>query len=140
MTATAALRALVLAGVALVSVTVALGVSAVVADDEPAAASRATPEGEWYRAIAAPYRFESRRRATACGHSTKRPILGVAHPVLPCGAKLTLFFDGHQVLTQVVDRGTGKAGRELELTLPLARRIGLTGVRPVLWRFAAPAQ
>jgi rare lipoprotein A (peptidoglycan hydrolase) len=136
-----ALRALVLAGVALVSVSLALGVEGLRDDDEAdTASSRAVPEGDWYAAIAAPYQFERGTRATQCGHSTRRPVLGVAHPALPCGAKLTIFYDGQQVLTQVVDRGTGRAGRELELTAPLASRMGMTGVRRVLWRFAAPPQ
>jgi rare lipoprotein A (peptidoglycan hydrolase) len=140
---TTALRALVLAGVALVSVSLALGISSLRDRDEPetpATADSAAPAGDWYRAIAAPYALDSGTRSTACGHSTKRPLLGVAHPVLPCGAKLTVFYGGQQVLTQVVDRGTGSAGRDLELTVPLARRLGLTGVKRVLWRFAAPPQ
>lgn len=140
MSTSGALRALVLAGVALVAVSLALGAAKLREDEEPAAASRAAPEGDWYPAIAAPYQFERGKRATACGHSTRRPVLGVAHPVLPCGAKVTVFYDGQQVLTQVVDRGTGRAGRELELTAPLAQRMGMTGVRRVLWRFAAPPQ
>jgi rare lipoprotein A (peptidoglycan hydrolase) len=139
----AALGTLVLAGIALLSVSLALGISSIRDDDDSgtrAAGSSAVPAGEWYRAIAAPYAFDRGTRSTACGHSTKRPLLGVAHPVLPCGAKLTIFYGGQQVLTQVVDRGTGSAGRDLELTVPLARRLGLTGVKRVLWRFAAPPQ
>jgi rare lipoprotein A (peptidoglycan hydrolase) len=143
MSPSAALRTLVLAGVALVSVSLALGVSSIRDGDDSRAStarSSAAPAGEWYRAIAAPYAFDRRTRSTACGHSTKRALLGVAHPVLPCGAKLTIFYAGQQVLTQVVDRGTGSAGRDLELTAPLARRLGLTGVKRVLWRFAPPPQ
>ena len=142
MSSTAALRTLVLAAVALVAVSLALGISSVRDDSDSSAAdaSADAASGEWYRAIAAPYAFERGRRSTACGHSTRRPLLGVAHPVLPCGAKLTILYGGQQVLTQVVDRGTGTAGRELELTVPLARRLGLSGVRRVLWRFAPAPQ
>ena len=125
------------------SVSVALGVSALRdRENEPARAAvdKEAASGDWYRAVAAPYAFPRSQRSTACGHSTRRPLLGVAHPVLPCGAKLTILYGGQQVLTQVVDRGTGVAGRELELTVPLARRLGLTGVRRVLWRFAPEPQ
>ena len=40
------------------------------------------------------------------------------------------------MLTQVVDRGAGLPGREFDLTPALAKRIGLTGVQPIDWRFA----
>jgi hypothetical protein len=56
--------------------------------------------------------------------------------VLPCGAKIIIRFEGTDVLTQVIDRGTGVPGREFDLTAELARRIGLRGVQPVRWRFA----
>jgi hypothetical protein len=58
--------------------------------------------------------------------------------VLPCGAKVVIRFDGQDVLTQVVDRGAGLPGREFDLTPALAKRIGLTGVQPIEWRFAQP--
>ena len=64
-------------------------------------------------------------------------VFGVAHPVLPCGAKVVLRYEDVQVLTQVIDRGTGVPGREFDLTAALARRIGLDGVQPIRWRFAA---
>lgn len=134
MIAELALRQIALAAVALVAVVAA--VALVSADDEePAPLPQATGSG-WYTALAAPYRFPPGARRTACGHPTNASTLGVAHPVLPCGAKITILFDGRQVLTQVVDRGTGVPGREFDITAPLAREMGLTGVQPIRWRFA----
>jgi hypothetical protein len=45
-------------------------------------------------------------------------------------------FDDQDVLTQVVDRGAGLPGREFDLTPALAKRIGLSGVQQIQWRFA----
>jgi hypothetical protein len=60
----------------------------------------------------------------------------VAHPVLPCGTKLFLAYGDQEVLTEVVDRGSGAPGRVFDVTQPLARRLGLSGVQTVRWRFA----
>jgi hypothetical protein len=129
-------RQLALAGIALLAL-----VAAVVlvrhARDEPAAAGGPPPvAAEWRSALAAPYAFRKGAELTACGQHTAAAILGVAHPVLPCGAKVVIRFDGQDVLTQVVDRGAGLPGREFDLTPALAERIGLEGVQKIEWRFA----
>lgn len=124
-----------LAAVALLAVVAALAITQSERADDGGARSQAAAM-PWYSALAAPYRFPPGARRTACGYATNASTLGVAHPVLPCGAKITILFDGRQVLTQVVDRGTGVPGREFDVTAPLARRMGLRGVRPIRWRFA----
>ena len=132
-------RAVALAGVALLAVVAALAVNAR-AEDEPERpelpASVPAPRGGWYEATAAPYRFKPGVERTACGHPARASTLGVAHPVLPCQTKLFLVYEDTQVLTQVIDRGTGAVGREFELTAPLARMIGLDSVAQIRWRFA----
>ena len=131
-------RALVLGLVALVSGVVAVAV--VRADDDGGGArirSVEPPEGGWYEGLAAPYRIDTEAGLTACGQPATETLSGLAHPVLPCGAKLVVRYAGRTVLSQVVDRGTGRAGRELELTTALAAEVGLRGVEPVEWRFAA---
>jgi rare lipoprotein A (peptidoglycan hydrolase) len=62
--------------------------------------------------------------------------MGVAHPVLPCGAKVYLSYGGRRVLTQVIDRGPNKPGREFGVAKPLADEIGLHGTKPIRWSFA----
>jgi hypothetical protein len=128
-------RQIALAAVALLAVVVALAVTQSERDPDETRQPQvaATP---WYSALAAPYRFPPGTRRTACGYPTNASTLGVAHPVLPCGAKITILFDGRQVLTQVVDKGTGVPGREFDVTAPLARRMGLRGIKPIKWRFA----
>lgn len=131
-------RVLVLGLVALVSGVVAVAVVRA-AEDDGAADVRSVepPEGGWYEGLAAPYRVDSEAELTACGQPATERLSGLAHPVLPCGAKLVVRYAGRTVLSQVVDRGTGRAGRELELTAALAAEVGLRGVEPVQWRFAA---
>ena len=129
-------RQIALAGVALLAIVVAI-VLVQRARDDPGAAAAAPPVAtEWKRALAGPYTLPAGTKLTACGQRASESILGVAHPVLPCGAKVVIRFDGKDVLTQVVDRGAGLPGREFDLTPALAKRIGLTGVQPIDWRFA----
>ena len=133
-------RQVALAGAALLALVAALALVARAEDSPPEAAlprSVPAPGGGWYQAIGAPYRFRAGVERTACGHAARAETLGVAHPVLPCGAKLVIRYAGRTVLSQVVDRGTGRPGRELELTAALAADVGLRGVEPVQWRFAA---
>ena len=132
-----ALREIALAGVALVAVVTALAIAAAREDEAEATAVSVPVAGEgWYRALAAPYRVERVGEQTTCGHEATPQTLGVAHPVLPCGAKVYLAFRGKQVLTQVIDRGTGVPGREFDVTTALAKLMGLRGTRRIEWRFA----
>lgn len=125
--------------VALAAVAVALAVArAADGSDGPAAVrSVEPPEGGWYEGLAAPYRLNTKAELTACGQRATDKLRGLAHPVLPCGAKIVVRYAGREALTQVVDRGSGRPGRELELTAALAAELSLRGVEPVQWRFAA---
>jgi rare lipoprotein A (peptidoglycan hydrolase) len=125
--------------IALVAVAVGLAVAHAADSDASAPEIRSVevPEGGWYEALAAPYRVDTEAQLTACGQVAQENLPGLAHPVLPCGAKIVLRYAGREVLTQIVDRGTGRPGRELELTTALAAELSLRGVEPVQWRFAA---
>lgn len=129
-----------LAGIALLGIAVALALAAWGNDgsspEDEARRSVPAPGGGWYRTLAAPYRLRPSEKRTACGQRATPKTLGVAHAVLPCGAKIVLRFEGTEVLTQVIDRASGVPGREFDVTAALARRIGLRGVQPIRWRFA----
>ncbi|MGH3104957.1 MAG: RlpA-like double-psi beta-barrel domain-containing protein [Gaiellaceae bacterium] len=128
-----------LAGIALLAVVVALALAAFVrgsSGDEAERRSVPVPGTGWYPALAAPYRLDTASKRTACGHRATEKTLGVAHPVLPCGAKITIRYDDKAVLTQVIDRGVGVPGREFDITTALAVKLGLRGVQPIRWRFA----
>jgi hypothetical protein len=132
-------RLIVLAGAGLLAVVAALAVQGFGEDTvvEPRERSVPAPGGGWYQAVAAPYRLKARDKRTDCGYRAGPKTLGVAHPVLPCGAKLFIRYHDVEVLTQVIDRGTGAPGREFDITAPLARELGVQGVQPIRWRFAA---
>ncbi len=90
----------------------------------------------WYTALA-----DVRTRAlgghpSGCGTLLRPDTLGVAHPVLPCGAKLFIRYGGKTVLTEVVDRGPYAPQPDLEVTPALADLLGLTGEQTVRWTFA----
>ena len=132
-------RVLALGAVALLAGVAALAVSSIRADAaEPETELRAIPApgGGWYRALAAGRRGARVGRRTACGHILRRDTVGVAHPVLPCDAKIYIRFGGRNVLTQVIDRGPYVPGREFELTRRLAELVALRGTQPIEWRFA----
>jgi hypothetical protein len=132
MTAVAGSRAVVLAGVALLGVAIALALS------RPTRHSALPPPaGPWYAALAAPYVPSTKTKKSACGVLIRPTTIGVAHPVLPCGARLYIEFGGRQVLTQVIDRGHTAPGRVFDVTEALAKLIGLQGTQTIRWRFAS---
>src|SRR6185312_10097012 len=101
-------REFALAAVALLAAAIALAVAAKTrshSNDLPAAVgsypARARSSG--------PAAFG---RRTACGTVIRKKTEGVAHPVLPCGARIYITYNGKHVLTQVIDRGPSRADRE----------------------------
>jgi rare lipoprotein A len=126
-------REIALAGVALLAAVVSL---ALVAGRSSSDSTIPKPAGAWYSALAGvrvPGGFGTR---TACGQVLRPVTAGVSHPVLPCGAKIFLSFDGKNVLTQVIDRGPYVPGREFDLTEPLAAKLGVRGVQRLRWAYA----
>jgi hypothetical protein len=73
---------------------------------------------------------------TACGVTIGPKTYGVAHPSLPCGARVFIAYGHTQVLTEVLERGPYVPGLELDLTPALAARLGIEAVTSVRWRFA----
>jgi len=92
--------------------------------------------GPYYTSRAAPYGPTPSHRRTACGEAFTPTLEGIAHPTLPCGVKVYILFRGHQVLTEVVDRGPTVPGRDFDITKGLADRIGLHGTQSIQWRYA----
>jgi rare lipoprotein A (peptidoglycan hydrolase) len=126
------MRAAGLAGVALVALAVALAV----AHRHHHARALPPPAGTWYTALAAPYTPSSTTKKSACGVDIGPDTAGVAHPVLPCGAKIYVKLGTKEVLTQVIDRGHVVPGREFDITQALAKLLGLQGTQTIQWRFA----
>jgi rare lipoprotein A len=125
-------RLVALAAVALLAGALALAL----AGGPDADGGELQPVGRWYEARVAPYGPGLYGRPTACGPELTRATRGIAHPVLPCGAKLFLSYGDREVATEVVDRGPHTQGREFEVTEALAEELGLAGVQALRWRFA----
>ena len=139
MTAPLIQRAFWLAGITLVAAIAALAITRRDAGSNrnlPGAIAVPGTENGYYTAKAAPYGPTAAHRRTACGKPFLPTAEGVAHPVLPCGVRLYIRFQGREVLTQVVDRGPNVPGRDLDITKALANRLDLHGTQTIQWRFA----
>ncbi len=132
MRANVALRELALAAIALLAVVAALAVT-----QRTRGHTDTTPQPEGsYRTLAGSSGPAVFGRRTACGGVLRSDTVGVAHPTLPCGARIFVTYNGTTVLTQVVDRGPYEQGRQFDLTDALARRLGLRGVQTIEWSYA----
>jgi len=117
-------RPVLFALAALMSLTTALGISTVRADqwqdddDPPPKLGRASYYG---------YGFAGRR--TASGDVFRPEELTAAHRFLPLGTKVrvTNLDNGLSVLVTITDRGPYIRGRHLDLSLGAAREIGMVG-------------
>ena len=139
MSAGVAQRQVALIGIALLAVMVALALASPRlggTDEDSVPASVPAPGGGWYSALASTQAEAELARRTACGHILEIGSVGVAHPVLPCGAKLWIGYNDREVLTQVIDRGPVVPGRAFLLTPALAKELDLRGTQRVRWRFA----
>jgi len=132
-------RAVWLAGITLIAAIVAVAITQREFGNNrnlPGAVVVPGTENGYYTAKAAPYGPTANHQRTACGKPFLKTTEGVAHPVLPCGVRLYIRFQGREVLTQVVDRGPNVPGRDLDLTKALANRLDLHGTQTIQWRFA----
>jgi rare lipoprotein A (RlpA)-like double-psi beta-barrel protein len=125
-------RLAVLAGVVLLAAVVALAVRS----RHHQATRTLPPSVGSYTALAGSSGVIAYGRHTTCGQVIGPKTEGVAQPVLPCGVKLYLGYQGRHVLTQVIDRGPDVPGRQFDLTEALARRLGLVGVQRITWSYA----
>jgi Lytic transglycolase len=126
------MRELALAGLALLAGVVAL---AVVEQTRGGGEPAAQREGS-YHAVAGSSGPAAFGRRTACGSILRPATMGVAHPTLPCGARVFITYNGKTVLTQVLDRGPHVPGRQFDLTDALARYLGLRGAKQISWSYA----
>lgn len=133
MTPRLAQREIALAGVALLAAVISLALTSGRSDDS---SKLPRPAGTWYTALAGPRGPASFGKRTACGETLAADTVGVAHPVLPCGAKIYVAFGDRQVLTQVIDRGPYVPGRQFDLTDALAAKLGVRGVQQIEWAYA----
>jgi hypothetical protein len=104
--------------------------------DSPAGPTLPARVGNWYQARAAPLRADLEGTTTACGVELRAQTMGLADPVLPCGAKIYVGFGDEDVLTQVIATGPGPAGTRFGLTPALAESLGIERPVTVRWSYA----
>jgi rare lipoprotein A (peptidoglycan hydrolase) len=73
---------------------------------------------------------------TACGATLHRNTLGVAHRSLPCGTTVKFVYQGHALVTQVIDRGPYVHDRAWDLTQAASEALELDGVGQVRYAVA----
>jgi hypothetical protein len=62
---------------------------------------------------------------TACGQILHKTTMGVAHRTLPCGTKVSLYYNGRTIVVPVIDRGPYANGADWDLTEATARALGM---------------
>ena len=133
-------RAVWLVGICFVAVLAAVVISQRTRDSTdqtlPGAVTVPGTSSGYYTGRAAPYSPSGANARTACGQPFTDQTQGVAHPVLPCGVRIYIRFQGKEVLTEVIDRGPSVPGRDFGITKALANRLGLHGSQTIQWRFA----
>jgi rare lipoprotein A len=92
--------------------------------------------GPWRYARAAPLGRQLEGATTACGVRLRRSSMGIADPVLPCGAKLYVGYGGEDVLTQVIATGPVARGARFGITPALAEELGIEHGVTVRWSYA----
>jgi hypothetical protein len=65
---------------------------------------------------------------TACGQVLRPSTIGVAHRSLPCGTTVKFVYEGHALITQVIDRGPYVKGRSWDLTTAASEALEFEGV------------
>ena len=123
-------RQAALAGVALVGALGAIALTRIGDDPEPP--PRAVVE--WREARVGI--LTAAGEITVCDVTLTASTVGVAHPVLPCGAELLLEHEDRRARAEVVARGTVEGGHDFDVTPTLARRLGVEDEAVVRWRFA----
>jgi hypothetical protein len=93
--------------------------------------------GSWYHARAAPMSRDLEGTTTACGVRLSAKSLGIADPVLPCGAKLYIGYGDQDVLTQVIAVGPAPGGARFGVTPALAQTLGIERTVTVRWGYPA---
>jgi hypothetical protein len=104
--------------------------------DSPPGPNLPARVGNWYQARAAPLRADLEGTTTACGVELGRQTMGLADPVLPCGAKIYVGYGDEDVLTQVVATGPGPVGTRFGLTPALAQSLGIERPVTIRWSYA----
>jgi rare lipoprotein A len=75
-------------------------------------------------------------RHTACGEELQPNTIGVANRTLPCGTTVKFAYHGHELITQVIDRGPYTRGNSWDLTNGARLALGFNGAGQVQYAVA----
>jgi rare lipoprotein A (peptidoglycan hydrolase) len=75
-------------------------------------------------------------RQTACGQILRPGTIGVAHRNLPCGTTVKFSYEGHILITKVIDRGPYTKGNSWDLTNGARLALGFEGSDQVQYALA----
>ncbi len=126
---------IILAAVGLLAAVIGFAIASGRGDDEGGGLPARV--GSWYNARAAPMSRELEGTTTACGVRLNARSLGIADPVLPCGAKLYIGYGDQDVLTQVIAVGPAPGGARFGMTPALAQTLGIEKTVTVRWGYPA---
>jgi len=98
-----------------------------VRSSDVAGAPRAPEETDVRKMVASYYASVLEGNPTASGEPYEPERYTAAHKSLPLGTELEVAYGGEVVEVVVNDRGPFVEGRDIDLSLAAARRIGLTG-------------
>jgi rare lipoprotein A len=73
---------------------------------------------------------------TACGQTMRPGTIGVAHRTLPCGTTVKINYQGHSLVTKVIDRGPYTPGNDFDLTNGARLALDFEGVGQVRYAVA----
>ena len=130
-------RQILLAGVALVATLATLALHRAGVGAEQPSDATAPVAGRWYDATVGTFGRGAYGGVTACDVTLRQDVRGVAHPVLPCGARLVVAHGAREAETRVIDRAAYGPGQDFALTEALAADLGVTGAGTVRWRFSS---
>lgn len=129
-----------LAGIALIAALIALAAvrqfGGEPSPSDPKISAEPAPGGSWSEVRAGVLRETAEGQTTACGVTVGAKTDGVAHPSLPCGARIFIAYENTEVLTRVIERGPYVPGRDLDLAPGLAAKLGIEETTEVRWAFA----
>lgn len=138
MSSAALQRQAALAGAALLAVLLLVVVVDRSSGEEPSAATPPPPvsQAEWENATAGVFGRSRLGETTTCGTLLTQGVLGIAHPVLPCGVDLFVSYRGREVRTEVIEQGTVGPESQFDLSPALADELGIEKPTTIRWRFA----
>jgi len=94
------------------------------------------PQAQWETATVGIFGQSRLGETTACGVTLTQETRGIAHPVLPCGVDLVVSYHGHEVPTEVIERGGVDPESQFDLSPALADDLGIANPTEIRWRFA----